>query len=155
MKITYGPGATPEWWASLSRFQRHYLAATHRQGKHLADRTDHGPDHRWMQAGCVTYERRYRGHYARFVKPNDIHAHERVVVVPTDYGFELLGIRRSIVYVVDEETGASTPIEGWTGVWVWYVKADSAQSWPPSQDDGEGGRRRPEPDPWANRRVAA
>lgn len=133
MRVVYAPGATPEWRAALSRWQRADLAAVHRQGKHLPDRTNHGTDERWRQAGCRTYEWRIGWHT---VGSTDHTAHERVLIVPTDYGYEKIGIRRTTVFTVDPETGVTLPIEGWVGVWRWYVQRDSSTSFPPNDSSG-------------------
>lgn len=137
MKVIYAPGATPEWWAGLSEWQRRDLAAIHRQGKHLRERTDHGQDERWRQAGCVTYERAFghrlvRGHYSPRRRGGD--AHERVLIVPTPYGYEKRGIRRSSVALIDPDTGETSVVEGWVICWRWYVGAEMSANYPPTAE---------------------
>lgn len=128
MKIAYNPPYDPEWGASLSPWQHDTLAALHRQGKHLPDRTDHGSDQRWHQAGCKV--RDGYGTWKRNPRESS-HYHEGIIISRTDYGFTVTSIRRAKTFLVDPDTGEVTPQEGWTVIGVWYVEPDKSANYPP------------------------
>lgn len=131
MKIHYPDGCEQAWRDSLSDSQRETLADLHRQGKHLRDRTNHGSDERWMQAGCKTYSWQEG---ARRTSRTDRYAHEAVVIRRESYGYRVIGVRRAEVFSIDPETGDTTPIQGWRIAWLWYVTAGGSQSWDPAHD---------------------
>lgn len=130
MKIDYPDGCEQEWRLGLSSWQLNILRNLHRQGRGLPDRTNHGDDERWQQAGVRTrdsygqWKRNGRGKYH----------HERVMIQRTDYGFIMSGLRRSSVVVIDPETGQVTEVGGWVFVWTWYVTRDGSANYPPKED---------------------
>ena len=118
MKIDYPDGCEQEWRESLGAWGRETLAALHRQGKHLPDKTDHGSDERWRQIGCKT--RNNYGHWRR-TSQQDSGAHERILIRKREYGFAVFGLRKSEVVTIDPETGVTTSVKGYRIVWAWYV----------------------------------
>lgn len=131
MKVVYYPPQTQAWRESLSDWQRETLAALHRQGKHLRERTNHGDDWRWKQAGCKTYERFMR--IPRRVSRR--RGHERILIRRTDYGYEILALRRSRSFTVDPDTGvvAEQP-DAWQIDDQWFVERDKSANFPPDRD---------------------
>lgn len=127
MKIVYNPPYDAEWGASLTPWQHSTLAALHRQGKHLPDRTNHGDDWRWTQAGCKT-----RDSYGKWRRsPRGRGNHEAALVTRADFGYTVTSIRRTTIFLIDPETGESTPQEGWSVVDRWYVEADKSANYAP------------------------
>lgn len=130
MQIVYAPGATPEWWAGLSHWQRRALAEIHRQGRHLPDRTNHGGDQRWQQSGTKTYDQ-----YGMVRRTPRREGHERVLIKPAEWGFTMMGIRRRTVTLMEGDGSEVRVVEGWVPVWSWYVRASQSTSWHPDRDD--------------------
>lgn len=129
MKIVYNPPYDAEWGASLTPWQRSTLAELHRQGKHLPDRTNHGSDWRWCQAGV-----RYKDDWGKWVRnKRGKGLHESVLIARTDYGYIVTSIRRIEVFMVDPATGEHREQEGWTVVERWYVSAEQSANYPPGQ----------------------
>jgi hypothetical protein len=129
-----------EWAETLTPWQRKQLAALYRQGRGLWEGTDGGPDHRWRQAGVRTRSRMYGWADARR-RPTD--GHERIMIVPTSYGFEIVGIRRSTGFLIDPETAElRVPPEVWTPVWTAYCSANSTANFPPTERRARGRIRR-------------
>jgi len=142
MKVFYPDGCEQEWRATLTPWQLRILAAVHRQGRGLRDRTNHGSDRRWMQAGCGTREGSY-GTWRRKSR-HDRHAHEAVVIRREDYGYRMLGVRRTVVHTLDPATGDLSEVEAWQVVWCEFVSARSSASFPPDSDTARA---------WAKRRL--
>jgi hypothetical protein len=112
--IALAPGCDRAWREALTPWQERALAALYRRGRGLADRTDHGSDKRWSQAGVKTRDR--YGTWRR-TRRSDTHAHERVIIRPTEYGFDALFVRRDTAYTVDPDTGDITELpDAWTVV---------------------------------------
>lgn len=128
MKVILGPGCDKAWRDSLSPWEREQLAAIHRQGRGLRDRTNHGSDRRWEQRGVVTYMRLYRG---RVTEGPRRHGHEAVVIERTDEGYTMTGVHREHGYDVDFETGALAPTVQWVITWRWWVSERSSANYPP------------------------
>lgn len=129
MRVVLTSDCDVAWVRSLTPWQLATLAATYRQGRHLPDRTNSGSDNRWRQAGCKTRDSFGVWHRKR---PDD--GHERVVVRRTDYGYELTGIRRKTVWLINPETGETSATEGWVPVWTWYVSAQMSANFPLDSD---------------------
>lgn len=121
MKIYYPDGCEQEWREALTPWQKDQLVRLHLQGRRCADRTDHGSDYRWLQAGVKTYDR-WRG--ARRRRRKD--GHVAVVIRKTDYGFRMAGLARAEVLTVDPETGQETSVQGFSPVWQWFVGPNSS-----------------------------
>lgn len=135
MKVFLSPGCDLDWFHSLSPWQHETLAAIYRQGKHLRDKTNHGSDHRWQQAGCRTRESHYgwrkrnpwRGRAAR-------HYHEAVYIerprlsdTPPEGEdwFIIHFIRRDrsnfgLHFAPDGVRVRDLPFESWATVESWY-----------------------------------
>jgi hypothetical protein len=117
MQITLLEGCDRAWREALTQWQESELAALYRQGRHLPDRTDHGADKRWAQAGVKT-----RDTYGRWRRtPDDHYAHERVLVKPREFGYTLVFVRRTTAYAIDVETGGLTAHTVWSIVDTWHV----------------------------------
>lgn len=115
MQIILGPGCDRAWREGLTPWQEENLAALYRQGRGLPDKTNHGSDMRWAQAGVRT--RDSHGNWRR-----NASGHERVVIQATDFGYTALFIRRAKNFAVDPNTGEMPPAENvWKIVDIWHV----------------------------------
>lgn len=133
MKVMMPPECDVAWVRSLSPWQLSNLADLFHQGRHLRDRTNHGSDQRWRQAGVKTYDWQSG---ARRTSRRDRYAHEAVVIRPRAYGYDAIGIRRHVAFVVDVETAVmSEAPEAWVPVWVWHVQPDMSTSYDPELRD--------------------
>lgn len=127
MRVVLGPGCDRAWRESLTPWQERQLADLYRQGRHLRDRTNHGGDYRWRQAG-VKY--RTNGFWQRNRRSE---GHERVIIDATPYGYRIVFIRRQTGWAIDPETGAVTVLpEVWVPINVWHVASDFSSSYDPT-----------------------
>lgn len=111
--IVLAPGCDREWREQLTRWQERDLASLFRKGRGLPDRTNHGSDKRWAQAGVKT--RDSYGYWRRTRRDNR-QAHERVIIRPTEYGFDAVFVRRTAAFTVNPETAELAEQEVWTVV---------------------------------------
>jgi hypothetical protein len=117
MQVVLAPGCDRAWREQLTHWQERELAALYRQGRHLPDRTNHGSDRRWCQAGCRT-----RNSFGRWHRTRRDSGHERVIIEPTGYGFDVLEVRRVVGWSVDPNTGVVMQLpEVWTLLGRWRV----------------------------------
>lgn len=140
MKVYLSPGCDLDWLHSLSPWQHETLAAIYRQGKGLPDRTNHGSDHRWQQAGCKT-----RQHYGGWRRNgHGRHYHQAVYIerVPDREWFIIHFIRRDNgIFAIAEDTHGPllVPLEdAWTSTESWYCTPGGSQSFHP---EGETARQ--------------
>lgn len=146
MKVFLGPGCDLDWFHSLSPWQHETLAAIYRQGKGLPDRTNHGSDHRWQQAGCKT-----RGSYGEWRRNGHSRHYHQAVYIERAEGedwFAICFIRRdSGVFTVADSTASDgsailVPVDDvWTTVEVWYCTPRGTQSFHPHSDTARRFRR--------------
>lgn len=121
MRIVYLEEPTQEWRDGLSAWQRAALAALHRQGRGLRDRTNHGSDYRWKQAGVKT-----RDSYGRWrrTSPDSRSAHQMIAIRRESFGFTIIFLRRDRVWLLGDDFVTVVEATGWAPLGHWYVCRD-------------------------------